>query len=123
MYSVHLHCSAMRGQINSISKLTKRKFLLRIMVTVTIKKKKFREVLVLQRKRAIWGEIAGNNIHLISFWFHSVSTFSKKTFLKYSRSYNLFSLMSRQYFNTNGVSFVDAMFLLRKILMQPLKGP
>ena len=40
MYSVHLHCSAMRGQINSISKLTKRKFLLRIMVTVTIKKKK-----------------------------------------------------------------------------------
>ena len=47
------------------------------MVTVTIKKK-FRKVLVLQRKRAIWGEIAGNNIHLISFWFHSVSTFSKK---------------------------------------------
>ena len=40
MYSVHLHCSAMRGQINSISKLTKRKFLLRNMVTVTIKKKK-----------------------------------------------------------------------------------
>ena len=60
----------MRGQINSISKLTKRKFLLRNMVTVTIKKK-FRKVLVLQRKRAIWGEIAGNNIHLISFWFHS----------------------------------------------------
>ena len=38
MYSVHLHCSAMRGQINSISKLTKRKFLLRNIVTVTIKK-------------------------------------------------------------------------------------
>lgn len=61
MYSVHLHCSAMRGQINSESKQTKRKFLLRNMVTVTIKKKNFRNVLVLQRKRAIRDEIAGNN--------------------------------------------------------------
>ena len=77
MYSVHLHCPAI-SQINSISKLTKRKFLLKN-VENRDHKKCFWKVLnsvVMGKSYLAWNCRQQSSLTVISFWFHCIFTFT-----------------------------------------------